>query len=134
LYQYHNTAVTTADPLHGNFILSTSNWTNFGDALWQSGLNDPCPTGYRMPTEAELNGERGNFSTNNAAGAFNSPLKLSVAGYRSRNSGSIFLAGTTGLYWSSTVGTASARYLHFQGNNAYMNANHRTLGCFDIKT
>jgi hypothetical protein len=96
------TAVTTANPGHGNFIAVNGGWTTFG-SLWQAGLNDPCPTGYRMPTEAELNGERLNFPTNNAAGAFNSSLKLSVAGHRASSTGSLVSVGTAGYYWSSTV-------------------------------
>lgn len=99
-----------------NFILSTSDWLITPDnTRWfgaTKGTNDPCPTGYRVPTETELNVERLAFSSNNAAGAFASPLKLPVAGFR-YGDGTLQLAGTDGLYYSSTVNGAFIRYLYF---------------------
>ena len=51
-----NTKATTADAGHAEFVNGSNNWTNFADVntLWQSGLNDPCPEGYRIPTEEEF--------------------------------------------------------------------------------
>jgi len=93
---------------NGNFIISddfkTTDWRNpQNNDLWQgvNGVSNPCPKGYRLPTEAELNEEFLSWNTNNAEGAFASPIKLPVAGIRQRNNGSII--GTTSGYWSSTV-------------------------------
>jgi formylglycine-generating enzyme required for sulfatase activity len=67
-------------PEHGDFIINGSSpydWRNpQNDNLWQgvSGTNNPCPSGYRLPTEAEWEAERQNWSSNNTAGAFASPL------------------------------------------------------------
>jgi hypothetical protein len=71
--------------------------------LWQgvNGVNNPCPTGYRLPTGAEWEAELATWSTNDPAGAFASPLKLPVAGHRSIFFG-MYEVGTTGHYWSST--------------------------------
>ncbi|MCL7753303.1 fibrobacter succinogenes major paralogous domain-containing protein [Polaribacter sp. Z022] len=126
--------VTSADPGHGDFILTDAttdnNWTNFAgeDGLWQSGLNDPCPTGYRIPTETELDNERSAFSSNNAAGAASSALALPAAGSRSRSNGALSVVGSYGYYWSSTVSGTNARSLHFLSSNAFVNTNNRARG------
>ena len=56
------------------------------DNLWQgvNGINNPCPSGYRIPTEAELDAERLSWSSDNSAGAIASALKLPMAGYRTQ--------------------------------------------------
>jgi hypothetical protein len=58
---------------------------------------------FRLPTEAEWEIERASWISNDAAGAFASPLKLVSAGYRSNSNGTLFYAGSEGGYWSSTV-------------------------------
>ena len=90
--------------------------------------NDPCPTGYRVPTEAELNAERLLFATNDDAGAFGSVLKLPVAGYRISSIGALRVVGATGIYWSSTVNGTSARGLVFFGGTARMLSYNRADG------
>ena len=128
------TTVTSADPGHGDFILTDdttdSNWTNFAgeDDLWQAGLNDPCPTGYRIPTETEFNNERLAFGTNNAAGAASSALAFPVAGSRYISNGTLANVGSHGLYWSSTVSGTYARYLNIRSTSATMSDGNRGAG------
>ena len=105
--------------------LSTQDDTRWGAAKT---ANDPCPIGYRVPTEAELNAERLLFPTNGSAGAYASELKFPVAGYRSSSAGAITLAGTYGRYWSSTVLGTSARRLTFTSSSADMNSSNRAFG------
>ena len=51
--------LATSTPAHGDFIFGSTDWlTSQDDTLWQAGSNDPCPSGYRIPTETELNNER----------------------------------------------------------------------------
>ena len=97
----------------GLFITNSSspfNWlSNVETHMWSgtAAENNPCPSGFRIPTAAEWEQERLTWSSNNAAGAFASPLKLPLAGNRNFSSGSLSDVGTFGYYWSSTVSGTS---------------------------
>jgi uncharacterized protein (TIGR02145 family) len=129
------TTLSSSDqPGNVGFILATNSpndWLSPQNTdLWQgvNGVNNPCPSGYRLPTETELNAERLSWSTNNAAGAFASPLKLPVAGNRNASNGSLVNVGTRGLYWSSSVSSTYSLYLNFDSSSANMITNYRANG------
>ena len=111
------TLSSISQPAHGDFITTDSgdhDWRSPQNTnLWQgvNGVNNPCPSGYRIPTETELNAERLSWSGQNSAGAFASPLKLPVAGSRNLSDGLIYYVGASGNYWSSTVSVTNSRYL-----------------------
>lgn len=129
-----STKSSSDNPGHGNFILAPSSpydWRSpQNNNLWQgvSGTNNPCPTGYRLPTDAEWEAERLSWSSNNSAGAFASPLKLPVAGHRVYRSGSLLDVGSGGYYWSSTVDGAYSRFLYFTSSGANMLSANRAGG------
>jgi uncharacterized protein (TIGR02145 family) len=129
-----NTLSVSDTPAHGNFItinLAPNDWRNpQNNTLWQgvAGINNPCPTGYRIPTKLELDAERLSWLTNDAAGAFASVLKLSLAGWRLNSIGLILNIGNNGYYWSSTVNGVNADDLAFFGVNASINNNTRAIG------
>ena len=118
------TLSSTDQPANGNFILSPSGQQDWrspqNNNLWQgvNGINNPCPSGYRIPTETELDAERLSWSVNTSVGAFGSPLKLPMAGYRSFSNGSLVQVGTYGYYWSSTVSNVYSQYLFFRSTDA----------------
>ena len=99
----------TDQPGNANFILGPNppyDWRSTpNNNLWQgvNGVNNPCPSGYRLPTQAEWDAERLSWSSQNATGAFASPLKLPMAGRRDASNGSTIQDGTHGWYWSSTT-------------------------------
>lgn len=131
-----STLSSTDTPGHGDFITSSSgsNWDDWrspqNDNLWQgvNGINNPCPDGYRLPTEAEWEAERQSWSINNGADAFESPLRLPVAGSRQVSSGSLDDVGSLGFYWSSSLSGTSARYLDVYSSFAIVVGSHRAYG------
>ncbi|TVR82248.1 MAG: hypothetical protein EA412_01910 [Chitinophagaceae bacterium] len=130
-HQIRTSPVTTVEsstdvPGHGDFIstMSTTNdWRNpQNNGLWQGdgGINDPCPAGWRVPTEGELNAERLSWSQLNYTGAFNSDLKWTAAGGRSHFQGNLNLVDTRGSYWTSTADGINSYGLFVTNNDAYM--------------
>ena len=121
-------------PGHGDFIttsLSPYDWRDGqNDDLWQgvSDINNPCPSGFRLPTETEWETERASWSSNDAAGAFASPLKLVAAGQRRPSDGGFDGIDINGFYWSSTVIATSAYYLSFNLSSARTNNTLRARG------
>ena len=134
-----STLSSTDQPGHGDFITSNQvaylDWRSPQNTnLWQgvNGVNNPCPSGYRLPTETELNAERLSWSQNNSAGAFASPLSLPMAGSRNGSNGSLYDVGTDGIYWSSTfsstVSYTLSRRLGFGSGAANMSLDFQADG------
>lgn len=130
------TTLSTSDqPEHGNFILNTNypyDWRSPQNAnLWQgvNGINNPCPSGYRIPTQAEFTEERNTWTPQgDAAGAFNSVLKLTKDGTRNYNNGNLAGVQFYGYYWTSTLSDINAMLLHFGNNVGYFDSSYRSNG------
>jgi hypothetical protein len=125
----------TDQPGHSNFIVTgirqPFDWRRpRNDSLWLGvhGVNNPCPEGYRLPTDAELNAERLSWRGNNFIVAFASPLKWTVAGNRFREDGSLLSDGNDGFYWSSTVSSSSSGGLTFSRTTALVFYSFRADG------
>jgi uncharacterized protein (TIGR02145 family) len=121
-------------PGHDNFITVTESpydWhSSQNDNLWQgvSGINNPCPGGFRLPTLTEWETERASWSSDDAKGAFASPLKLVLAGFRDHSDGTVRSVGIQGHYWSSTVYIDRAYRLFISNAQNYIGNNYRALG------
>ena len=124
------TAIAESD----KFIKSTkfpTDWLKIQNAdLWQgaTGINSPCPTGFRLPTASEFEEEIATWKTKNASGAFLSPLKLPSTGYRSNSDGKVTDSGYNGDYWTSTTTNSYSNGLYFDENSAATDAGGRGVG------
>jgi uncharacterized protein (TIGR02145 family) len=135
--QTTTTLSSSNTPGHGKFIIVDRVSTNHdwrssqNNNLWQgvNGINNPCPEGFRIPTAAEWDAECASWFVKNKSGAIASPLKLPVAGERFFSNGSIYYAGSNGLYWSSTVAASvSACRLYFDSEVANTYCGSRSYG------
>ncbi len=103
---------------------------------WET-TNNVCPTGYRVPTDAEIqsliaSGSRWitqNGVTGRVFGSGDNLIFLPAAGSRNYSYGALFSAGTDGYYWSSTpYGSNVAYYLYFYSGVAYRDYRYRNSG------
>jgi len=113
------TRATTDTPGNANFIYSFSasqnDWRNpKNNNLWQgvSGINNPCPSNFRLPTSSEFSSETATWSNQGPTGAFNSALKLPLAGTRDWNDGNLRGAGTHAYYSTSSIHTSNTTSMY----------------------
>jgi uncharacterized protein (TIGR02145 family) len=155
---------TPVQGIHGNYYqwgISTivadastssgaiSGWitTAAANGAWADGsktANDPCPTGYRVPTIAQwslvesynaqtttgsFTSSETNFASARHFDAGVNKLTLPAAGYRNDSNGALLNRGSNGYYWSSTEnGSNNANILYFSSSNASPSANNRRHG------
>ncbi len=131
------TPTLSATDIPGHSLFITSSGTPYdwrspkNDNLWQggSGINNPCPSDYRIPTKGELEAEMASWSSQDATGAFSSVLKLPLAGNRDYSSGLVSDAGSAqGAVWSSQTGTIFSFDMVYTPDTSWLNENGRGWG------
>lgn len=108
--------VSTSTPDNHVFYLNDDgsnnyDWLNPGDGtLWNGtskGKNDPCPSGWRVPTVTELS-SLGTASVSNGVIKINSntdfpQIVMPACGWRTRQTGNASEAGSAAYSWTSTI-------------------------------
>jgi uncharacterized protein (TIGR02145 family) len=121
-------------PEHSKFIKvsnSPYNWqTNPNISLWDgvNSVNNPCPTGFRIPTMDELLKEFSKKSIKKYKTTFDHFLKLPFSGFRYDYDGSLKNQGSSGYVWSSTPHENYAKYLDIGTSTASWHYNSRANG------
>lgn len=118
------TLSTTNTPGHSLFITPSAtaspyDWRSTqNDNLWQgvNGINNPCPSGFRLPTSSELYSEMQTRGTN----IYDHPLKFPISGNRYVGGGVMYIGEVVNLafsshYSTSTVSTAVPGYVEAVG-------------------
>lgn len=147
--------------MEGYFFINSDNWLEISDnSIWNSGTeespvkttNDPCPTGWRVPTKAELNALRQDSSDwttkDGQNGVYFSGFSITKydtdplggnkpqvffpsAGYLKYSGGDAINRDYLGYYWSSCpygFGESSCLYFRNYDGAAYIDDYFRASG------
>jgi len=124
----------TDNPGHSSFIKAPDGSLDWrspkNDNLWQrdGSINNPCPSGWRVPTRDEWEAEAATWTEMNRVGAASSILKLPTGGIRRHDTGELFVRGHEGHYWASDALTTSAGSYMIWSTGVSINASARARG------
>jgi hypothetical protein len=130
------TLAASDSPGNALFIYNDSDpydWRSIqNDALWQgvAGINNPCPVGYRIPTNIEFIAEVTAYGITNAATAYTAPHKFVDAGMGMgpQTQGT----GDGGVYWTSSVSSSEVLAYLF-GSNLVQSSGFSRMWGFSVR-
>ncbi len=154
-YQWGRAAVAAAGPTGPGSTEANAgsitgwNTTDAANGAWSDAIktaNDPCPTGFRVPTRAQWDAvlntslntrsyvgtnwtsSSTDYSAGLRIGTGSSGLFLPAAGLRDDSYGTLLSRGGVGYYWSSTEDGSYAWFLSFSNGYAFTGSGYRTNG------
>ncbi len=121
-------SVSVPAPNTNKFIVNVpGDWLSPQDGtLWKGingGATNPCPTGFRIPTQSEWAALVTAEAITGGATGFSSNLKLTAAGTRLGSDASLYQQGAQAYYWSSTTNGDNSVTL-FYSVPGMLNDNH----------
>jgi uncharacterized protein (TIGR02145 family) len=126
--QSESTDISALRDTPGNALFITDavamDWRSDNNNMrWQEGtqINNPCPSGFHVPSSAQITAELTAYNINNSATAYtNGPgggFRFVMAGNRAHYDAQLYYQETNGYYWSrSTSGTNSIIFSLNSGN------------------
>ena len=131
---YSATQFSSDTPTPGIFTCCGGNITEWqttrNNSLWSgvNGANNPCPSGWRLPTKSEWETL---FTTSptitNSSNAFSNNLKFPEQMGRDRGDGTIKSNNTNNIYWSGDASNPTWAWFHYSGGRVG-GAFHPTYG------
>jgi uncharacterized protein (TIGR02145 family) len=129
---------------------STGSWNADENSPIKVTANDPCPTGYRVPTRNEWvavktnntvsrTGTFVNSATNYGAALHYGPdastkvLTLPAAGFHHNSDGSLMNRGSYGYYWSSKEISSNAYFFYFTSSSVNPAYNFSRANSFSVR-
>lgn len=132
-----NTLSPNTNPTHSDFITVQNtpfDWTSFpNNDLWNGldATNNPCPTGWRIPTSVEFTTEMTLWTEQTNNGAFESALRLPSGGTRGYLSGSRQNEGAWASCWTSEAfasATTNVKMFNAEATQAQAVNTYRAMG------
>jgi uncharacterized protein (TIGR02145 family) len=100
------------------------------NSRWQgeASSTNPCPYGFRVPTEAELQEEINDYKITNETSNFASVHKFPMAGFRQYPDGGAVSSAIYGYYWTSSVSGPTTTRLFLSKSVVNFAQAHRGYG------
>lgn len=102
---FTNIQATGTSPGHNQMITTHNNWTTSTTNLWQGagGVNNPCPSGYRVPTEIEVTSLNTYMGNPNLSDLYSNETKFISTGHTWHVDSIVYNVNSGFYLWTSSI-------------------------------